>query len=170
MDGRARRLLFHGSGDTWYHLDDAETVRPDLATSVCSGTELAFQYKGLYPAIEEAGRVSFGYRYKLQGMVDDVPCVGCMGARLRDDAAAVRFQGLTLDQITRKPLGRVLEFFKELKLDTDERHIAGDLMREIRDRLSFLVEVGLDYLTLARGTPTLFWRRKPAHPPCGPNW
>ena len=42
-----------------------------------------------------------------------------------------------------------------MKLGGDEKHIAGDLVREIRDRLKFLVDVGLDYLSLARGTPTL---------------
>ena len=68
-------------------------------------------------------------------MVDDVPCAACMGARLRDDSAAVRFHGYTLDQIGRWPLGRALAFFKGLKLDADEKHIAGDLVREIRDRL-----------------------------------
>ena len=78
-----------------------------------------------------------------------------MGARLRDDAAAVRFHGHTLDQISRWPLGAALDFFKGLRLTDDERHIAGDLVREIRDRLTFLVDVGLDYLNLARGTPTL---------------
>ena len=88
-------------------------------------------------------------------MVDDVPCAACMGARLRDDAAAVRFHGHTLDQISRWPLSQALAFFKDLKLTADERHIAGDLVREIRDRLTFLVDVGLDYLSLARGTPTL---------------
>src|SRR5690606_25359952 len=60
-----------------------------------------------------------------------------------------------LDQINRMPLGRALEFFNDLKLDADGEHIAGDLIREIRQRLGFLVEVGLDYLSLGRGTPTL---------------
>ena len=70
-------------------------ARPGFTSPAGSGQPaFSFQYKGLFPAIEEAGRVSFVYRYKLQGMVDDVPCAGCMGARLRDDAAAVRFQGL----------------------------------------------------------------------------
>ena len=78
-----------------------------------------------------------------------------MGARLRDDAAAVGFHGHTLDQISRWPLGAAFDFFKGLRLTDDERHIAGDLVREIRDRLTFLVDVGLDYLSLARGTPTL---------------
>jgi excinuclease ABC subunit A len=142
LDGRARRIILHGAGDTWYTVD-------------APGPGFSFQYKGLFPAIEEAGRVSFVYRYKLQGMVDDVPCAGCMGARLRDDAAAVRFQGFTLDQISRWPLDHALDFFKNLPLNEDERHIAGDLVREVRDRLTFLVDVGLDYLNLARGTPTL---------------
>jgi excinuclease ABC subunit A len=146
LDGRHRRILLHGAGDTWY------TVAADESTGQPG---FSFQYKGLYPAIEEAGRVSYVYRWKLQGMVDQVPCAACMGARLRDDAAAVQFHGYTLDQISRWPLGQSLDFFKKLRLSADEQHIAGDLVREIRDRLTFLVDVGLDYLSLARGTPTL---------------
>ncbi|MFO0889243.1 MAG: excinuclease ABC subunit UvrA [Isosphaeraceae bacterium] len=151
LDGRHRRIILHGAGDTWY------TVPPGRVGTAHQGEQpgFSFQYKGLFPAIEEAARVSFVYRWKLQGMVDDVPCAACMGARLRDDAAAVRFHGFTLDQVSRWPLGQALRFFKDLKLTADERHIAGDLLREIRERLSFLVDVGLDYLTLARGTPTL---------------
>lgn len=144
LEGRHRRAILHGTGDTWFRVPAG-----------VSGPEFSFQYKGLFPAIEEATRVSFFYRFKLQGMVDDVPCAACMGARLRDDAAAVRFHDFTLDQIGQWPLGRAYTFFKGLKLDDDEKHIAGDLIREIRDRLKFLVDVGLDYLSLARGTPTL---------------
>ncbi|HMB08519.1 MAG TPA: excinuclease ABC subunit UvrA, partial [Isosphaeraceae bacterium] len=144
LEGRHRRAILHGTGAAWFHVPAAD-----------GQPEFAFQYKGLFPAIEEAARVSFLYRYKLQGMVDDVPCAACLGARLRDDAAAVRFRDFTIDQIGRWPLGRAYAFFKGLKLGADERHIAGDLIREIRDRLKFLVDVGLDYLALARGTPTL---------------
>ncbi len=144
LEARHRRAILHGTGTSWF-------VVPETADQ----PEFSFQYKGLFPALEEAGRVSFLYRMKLSGMVDEVECASCMGARLRDDAAAVRFQGFTLDQISRWPLGRTLDFFRTLKLRADERHIAGDLVREIRDRLTFLVDVGLDYLSLARGTPTL---------------
>ena len=170
LDGRSRRIILHGAGETWYRVGGGADAQPAAAKSKgktpmlsakskaktpASPGGFSFQYKGLFPAIEEAGRVSFVYRFKLQGMVDDVPCAGCMGARLRDDSAAVRFKGFTLDQISRWPLGQALAFFKGLTLDTDERHIAGDLLREVRDRLTFLVDVGLDYLSLARGTPTL---------------
>ena len=144
LEGRLRRVILHGTGASWFAVP-AEKDRPGFS----------FQYKGLFPAIEEASRVSFVYRFKLAGMVDDVPCAVCMGGRLRDDAAAVRFHDFTLDQIGQWPLGRAHQFFKNLKLTGDEKHIAGDLVREIRDRLKFLDDVGLDYLTLARGTPTL---------------
>ena len=144
LEGRHRRALLHGTGETWFSVPDAGG-QPGFG----------FQYKGLFPAIEEAGRVSFWYRYKLQGMVENVPCASCMGARLRDDSAAVKFHGFTIDQVGHWPLGHAHKFFQGLKLSRDETHIAGDLVREIRDRLKFLVDVGLDYLSLARGTPTL---------------
>ncbi len=144
LEGRHRRAILHGTGDAWF-----------AAPAGGGQPAFSFQYKGLFPAIEEAARVSFVYRFKLQGMVDDVPCAACMGARLRDDSAAVRFRGFTIDQVGQWPLGRAHQFFKGLKLGGDEKHIAGDLVREIRDRLKFLVDVGLDYLSLARGTPTL---------------
>jgi excinuclease ABC subunit A len=144
LEGRHRRVILHGTGDSWFRVPGA-----------VGQPEFSFQFKGLFPALEEAGRVSYLYRARLSGMVDEVPCASCMGARLRDDAAAVRFRDFTIDQISRWPLDKTLEFVKSLKLSGDEKHIAGDLVREIRDRLTFLVDVGLDYLTLARGTPTL---------------
>ncbi|MGE3819656.1 MAG: excinuclease ABC subunit UvrA [Isosphaeraceae bacterium] len=144
LEGRFRRAILHGTGEVWHAVPDSKL-----------GPGFSFRYKGLFPAIEEAARVSFVYRFKLSGMVDDVPCAACMGGRLRDDAAAVRFHDFTLDQVGHWPLGRAYQFFKGLKLTGDEKHIAGDLVREVRDRLKFLVDVGLDYLTLARGTPTL---------------
>ncbi len=154
LDGRARRIILHGSGESWYEIgSDAVDSTGDRKGASSGGYQ--FQYKGLFPALEEAGRVSFVYRYKLQGMVDEVPCAGCMGGRLRDDSAAVRFKEFTIDQISRWPLGQALTFFQGLPLDADELHIAGDLLREVRDRMKFLVDVGLDYLSLARGTPTL---------------
>ena len=144
LEGRHRRAILHGTGNAWFNVASGE-----------GQPAYSFQYKGLFPAIEEAGRVSYVYRWKLQGMVDNVPCASCMGARLRDDAAASKFRDFTIDQVGHWPLGRGYQFFKDLKLTGDEKHIAGDLIREIRDRLKFLNDVGLDYLSLSRGTPTL---------------
>jgi excinuclease ABC subunit A len=145
LEPRHRRLILHGGGDQRFQVPAAGADRPGFS----------FQFKGLFPALEEASRLSFLYRMKLQGLVDEVECATCMGSRLRDDAAAVRFHGFTIDQVSRWPLRRTAEFFDGLKLTTDQKHIAGDLIREIRDRLHFLNDVGLDYLTLGRSTPTL---------------
>ena len=144
IEGRLRRVISQGAGETWINVP-AGKGQPGFA----------FQYKGLFPAIEEASRVSFLYRQRFAGMVDEVACGSCMGSRLRDDSAAVRFRDSTIDQVSHWPLGRTLTFFRDLDMTDDERHIAGDLVREIRDRLQFLNDVGLDYLSLGRGTPTL---------------
>ncbi|HEX7448446.1 MAG TPA: excinuclease ABC subunit UvrA, partial [Pirellulales bacterium] len=82
-------------------------------------------------------------------------CSTCGGSRLRDDAAAVRFRGQTMDEVCRTPLGKLLEQTAGLKLTGSERKIAGELAREVTNRLQFLVDVGLEYLTLNRSAPTL---------------
>ncbi len=152
-----RRLIMHGTADQWfdvggYSVGDCGGKSP---TESPPTTLFRFQYKGLYPALDEASRLSPAMRGKLEHLVDEVECSVCGGSRLRDDAAAVRLHGLTLDELCRLPLGRLLRQFKDWKPDTTELKIAGELLREIRSRLGFLVEVGLDYLTLARGAPTL---------------
>ena len=146
LGARHRRLIMHGTGDQWFEVrGEKETQHPVLR----------FQYKGLYPALEEASRVSPSLRAELEHLVDEVECSVCSGSRLRDDAAAVRFRERTIDEIGRMPLGRLLEDFSGWKPNATERKIAGEVAREIRNRLQFLVDVGLDYLTLARPAPTL---------------
>jgi excinuclease ABC subunit A len=79
----------------------------------------------------------------------------CGGSRLRVDAAAVRLHGKTMQALCDAPLDECLAFLKSLKLAAAERKIAGDVLREVTSRLTFLVDVGLHYLTLARSMPTL---------------
>ena len=116
---------------------------------------LRFQYKGLYPALEEASRTSPAMRSKLEHLVDEVECSVCGGTRLRDDAAAVRLGGLSIDDLCRMPLGRLTAELRSWKLSDTQRKIAGKVTREIRNRVQFLVNVGLEYLTLARPAPSL---------------
>ena len=87
--------------------------------------------------------------------MDEVDCTVCGGSRLRDDAAAMRFRDRTIDEICRQPLGKMLADFLAWKPTATERKIAGEVYREICNRTQFLVDVGLDYLTLARPAPTL---------------
>ena len=94
------------------------------------------------------------------------PCPRCRGARLNPQALAVRLRGrsgvsaddrtdLNIDQVCKLPISGALAFFSDLELDGIRRHIAEEPLKEICARLRFLVDVGLDYLTLDRQAPTL---------------
>ena len=144
LGAKARRAIFHGRGEDWV----------EVAAST-AGPAFRFQYKGLYPALEEAARLSPALRGKLDHLVDEVECSICGGARLRDDAAAMRFRDRTIDEICRTPLGSLLEWVENQKLTGSDRKVAGELWREISNRLRFLVDVGLEYLTIGRSAPTL---------------
>jgi excinuclease ABC subunit A len=82
-------------------------------------------------------------------------CPFCHGARVRPEAAAVRLRGCTIMDLCRLPLGDGLHFFENLHLEPRERPKAAEILHEIRQRLGFLVRVGLDYLSLDRTAPTL---------------
>ena len=146
--------------------EPASASRPTIAaTRRLGGAErdrplFRFQFKGLYPALEEASKLSPRLRALLEQFVGEIDCSECGGSRLRDAAAAVRFRDRTLEQIGRTPLGELVSQVKKWKLAANEKKVAGELIREIENRLTFLVDVGLDYLTLGRAA-----RRSPAAKP-----
>jgi excinuclease ABC subunit A len=163
-----QRAILHGVDD-WIELANPEAASPAekkpkkgkpagkkaAAAPPNEQAALKFQYKGLFPAIDEASRVSWVYRHRLNHLVDEVPCSACHGSRLRPDAAATRFARLTLGELCDKSLAETLTLFKNLGLSKRDEQVAGELVREIASRLTFLVDVGLDYLSLARPGPTL---------------
>jgi excinuclease ABC subunit A len=162
LEPEHQRAVTHGTGEAWLALAGGGRESPDAKPkrrarpSGDSRPPLArFQYKGLFPAVDEASRVSWVYRHRLDHLVDEVPCAACRGARIRPDAAATRFAGLTLGELCGRPLGDALALFTGLKPTKAVRQVAGEVIREITNRLTFLVDVGLDYLTLARPGPTL---------------
>ncbi len=118
-------------------------------------TGLRVRWRGFLPALNRASRSSWQYRKRLEALVTDVPCEACGGSRLRADASAVRVQGKTLRDVCNWPLGETLPWFESLRLDARQRKLAGELLPEIISRLRFLVEVGLDYVTLHRTADTL---------------
>jgi excinuclease ABC subunit A len=136
-------LMFGTSGD-WID-----------GSAALAGTR--FHWRGLFPAIDSATRNSWVLRHRLHNVVTDIPCVTCRGGRLRTDAAAVRLgpAGRTIVEVCELPLSQALDFFKRLRLSKQQRQIAGELLQEIKNRLQFLIDVGLDYLTLHRAAPTL---------------
>jgi excinuclease ABC subunit A len=142
LDARHRRAILFGTGERWIPVDSA-------------AARFAFQFKGVFPALEEASRLSPSIRQRMMALIDEVECGACLGSRLRLDAAAFRFREATLDQICRTPLARLSETIERWRLDSREQKIAGEIMREIKNRLEFLVQVGLEYLTLGRAANTL---------------
>ena len=83
------------------------------------------------------------------------PCSSCDGSRLRRDARHVFIDEHTLPQIVKKPIGDSLDYFNQLELVGKQGEIADKILKEIRERLSFLVNVGLEYLSLDRNADTL---------------
>ena len=144
MESRHRRMVFYGTGDRWFDAKDENDNKL-----------FSFQYKGAYPTMEEASRLSAILRQRMQSLIGEVECGCCGGSRLREDAAAMRFQGTTIDGICRMPIEGLSKMLKGWKLDKREKKIAGELIREIVGRVDFLNDVGLEYLTLNRTASSL---------------
>ncbi|HZR82779.1 MAG TPA: excinuclease ABC subunit UvrA [Candidatus Binatia bacterium] len=83
------------------------------------------------------------------------PCAACGGQRLRPDALAVRIAGKTIAEITALPVSELARWTSELRLDDSRQARAARLLADVRSRLAYLIDVGLDYLTLARQARTL---------------
>ena len=97
----------------------------------------------------------------------DIPCDACKGARLKPEALCVKVAGKHIGEAADMSVKGSLEWFTELpqRLTPKQNEIAVRVLKEIRDRLKFLVDVGLDYLTLSRVVRHAVGRREPAHPP-----
>lgn len=90
-----------------------------------------------------------------ESFMSDVPCQKCQGKRLRKESLAVTVGGLDIYSLSKMPVIDCLRFFEELQLTDRELMIAKQILKEIKARLKFLVDVGLDYLTLHRAAGTL---------------
>ncbi len=94
-------------------------------------------------------------RVALEELVSPTVCQQCKGQRLREDSLSVRVGGRGIAEYTALPIENAVDAFQQIKLSKREEQIAGPILREIRNRLSFLRTVGLGYLTLDRTSSTL---------------
>lgn len=92
---------------------------------------------------------------KIDEFMEEVPCPKCHGARLRDSSLAIRVGDLNIFELTELSIDKSLEFFENLEFTKNEMIIAEELLKEIKSRLEFLVNVGLEYLSLSRMAGTL---------------
>ncbi|MDY3094878.1 MAG: excinuclease ABC subunit UvrA [Eubacteriales bacterium] len=98
---------------------------------------------------------SDGVKYEIERYMVSVPCKTCGGKRLKKEALAVTVGGLNIAELSDMSVKKIDEFFGALVLDKQKTLIAERIIKEIRARLKFLVNVGLDYLTLSRSASTL---------------
>ena len=119
--------------------------------------EVRRAFEGVIPNLERRFREteSEGAREMIQQFMATRPCRDCGGARLRPEARAVTVHGRTIIDVTGFSIGEALKYMSEFKLSEQEQMIAERILKEIRERLTFLENVGLDYLTMDREAGSL---------------
>ena len=115
------------------------------------------QFEGVMPWIERRYREteSDTSRERLESFMREVPCPACAGSRLKPVSRSVTLGGLSIAELTHLPLNETSEFLNALELSAREKQIAERVLKEIQERLRFLLDVGLDYLSLDRPSGTL---------------
>ena len=148
LDERVQRVLLYGSGEEqieFRYKEGAGTARKRHA------------FEGIVPNLERRFREtdSQAVRDELRKYLGTRPCIGCGGARLNEAARSVLIEGRNLAEITRLTVGQAREYFAQLALPGWRAEVAARIVREVSERLRFLVDVGLDYLGLDRAAGTL---------------
>ena len=114
-------------------------------------------FEGAIPYIERrhAEAESDSSRERFAGFMREVPCPSCKGARLKPVSLAVTVDGRSIAAYCALPIGELAKLLLSLELSDRDQHIAGRILKEVNSRLGFLLDVGLDYLTLDRAAATL---------------
>ncbi len=143
LPAKAKEVYFNGS--------------PDPITYFYGNYRYTAEFKGVGKWLEgllgSDGNVKT--REELEKLFTVRDCPACDGARLRPESRAVRVNGMSISEYARKPLEKALAAFRKIPLSTREEIIAGQILKEISDRLEFLVNVGVGYLSLDRSVATL---------------
>ncbi len=114
-------------------------------------------FEGVRPYIERRHREaeSDTSRERFEGFMREVPCPACLGSRLKPVVRAVTVGGLSISEVCAMPINETADFLRTVELSTRERQIAEQVLKEIQERLRFLLDVGLDYLSLDRPSGSL---------------
>jgi excinuclease ABC subunit A len=143
-----RKVLLYGTGD--------ERVRIQLKGSWGAGA-FRMRYEGAINSMMRRMRETHSedMRQYYQKFLSSRPCSACAGQRVRAEALGVKIAGKNIAEVTSLSVEGAHTFFDELNLKGNEAKIAQELLKEIRSRLRFLLDVGLSYLTLDRPAPSL---------------
>ena len=146
---KIQKIILNGSGK--------EIIKFKYLSEKGGTFEREHAFEGIMPNLERRYREtdSETIREKLREYQSHRACPSCGGARLRKEARNVLVGGKALHDVSALPLSQALNFFQHLNLDGNKAQIAEKILKEINERLVFLINVGLDYLNLARSAETL---------------
>jgi excinuclease ABC subunit A len=146
---KIRDAILFGSGE--------DIISFTYLTESGGRTQRKHKFEGIVPNLDRRFREteSQAVKEELSKFISVQPCPTCNGARLNKAARSVTVANKTLSEITRWPIDETIAFFTELKLSGWRGEIAVKIVKEIHDRLRFLMDVGLDYLTLERKADSL---------------
>jgi len=149
LSDNIREIILDGSGE--------ETINLTYVSESGRKVQRRHAFEGILPNLQRRYREteSAAVREELAKYVSERPCPECGGQRLNRQARSVLVAGRPLPEIAILPIGQTLEFFDALSLPGWRGEIAIKIVKEIRERLGFLVDVGLDYLTLERKADSL---------------
>ncbi len=144
-----RQAVLFGSGE--------ERIAFTYVTESGVRSKRSHRFEGIVPNLERRYREteSAAVREELAKYISEQPCPDCGGARLNRSARNVFVADRAMPSIVVLPIGEALEFFRQLELPGWRGEVAERIVKEIRERLGFLVDVGLDYLTLERKADSL---------------
>lgn len=149
LDDKVKELILHGSGEEkfQYHYENMYGEYKEYHSP----------FEGVLPMLKRrySESSSDAQREDYEGYMSAKVCPACKGARLKPETLAVKIGGRSIHEVTRLTIAECRDFFTGLELTERERLIAQQILKEIHARLGFLLDVGLDYLTLDRAAGTL---------------
>ncbi|MCW2851607.1 MAG: Excinuclease subunit, partial [Nocardioides sp.] len=138
---------------------DGHSTKVHVVTRNRYGRQRAYYaaFEGVRPYIERRHREaeSDTSRERFEGFMREVPCPTCKGSRLKPVSMAVLLGGRNIAEVCALPINETADFLRELDLSARERQIGERVLKEIQERLNFLLDVGLDYLSLDRPSGSL---------------
>lgn len=141
-------ILLYGTGK--------EKIKLTYNRKYATGTQLA-AFEGVINNLERRYKetTSEWMKAEIESVMMNMPCPTCKGARLRQESLAVTINGVNIHAATNLSIVKAYDFFANLELTEKEKIIAEQIVKEIKERLRFLIDVGLGYLTLSRSAGTL---------------
>lgn len=148
LDKKSKDVILHGTGD--------KRIKVSYQGSRGGGVYM-IAYEGLIKNVQRRYRETSAEFMKqdYEAYMTTIPCEECKGKRLKPEILAVTVGGKNIADVTEYSIGALIDFIDNMDITERQRQIGEQIIKEIRARLSFLMNVGLDYLTLSRGTASL---------------